>query len=80
MMWSLLIYSTQDFPPWGDPATPASKHVSPHYIEQAMSETSVPNIVTAVLAGVLGQGVMTYVMTATPISMNVDNGFSLQAT
>jgi MFS family permease len=39
-----------------------------------------PAFVTAVLAGVLGQGVMTYVMTATPISMNVDNGFSLQTT
>ena len=39
-----------------------------------------PAFVTAVLAGVLGQGVMTYVMTATPISMNVDNNFSLQTT
>lgn len=39
-----------------------------------------PAFVTAVLAGVLGQGVMTYVMTATPVSMNVDNHFSLQTT
>ncbi len=39
-----------------------------------------PVFVTAVLAGVVGQGVMTYVMTATPISMNVEEGFSLNAT
>ncbi len=39
-----------------------------------------PVFVTAVLAGVLGQGVMTYVMTATPISMNVDHEFTLQVT
>lgn len=39
-----------------------------------------PMFVTAVLAGVVGQGVMTYVMTATPISMNVSDGFSIQVT
>jgi MFS family permease len=39
-----------------------------------------PMFVVAVLAGVVGQGVMTYVMTATPISMNVENGFSIQTT
>lgn len=47
---TLLIYSTQDFPPWGDPTEPASMHVSPRYIERTMAETSVPNVVTAVLA------------------------------
>ena len=36
-----------------------------------------PAFVTAVLAGVVGQGVMTYVMTATPVSMNVEHGFSI---
>ena len=46
----LLIYATVDFPAWADPASPASMHVSPHYIEKTMEETSVPNIVTAVLA------------------------------
>ncbi|MEM7099168.1 MAG: MFS transporter [Pseudomonadota bacterium] len=39
-----------------------------------------PKLLTAVLAGVVGQGVMTYVMTATPISMNVSDGYSLQET
>ena len=46
----LLIYGTVDFPKWGDPASPASMHVSPYYIETTMADTSVPNIVTAVLA------------------------------
>ncbi len=46
----LLVYATQDFPAWGDPASPASTHVSPRYLLQAVEETSVPNIVTAVLA------------------------------
>jgi len=35
---------------WGDPQAPASRHVSPYYIENTLKETSVPNIVTAVLA------------------------------
>lgn len=39
-----------------------------------------PLFFTAVLAGVVGQGVMTYVMTATPISMNVNDGFSILET
>ena len=46
----LLIYCSLDFPSWGDPLAPASMHVSPRYIERTMEETSVPNIVTAVLA------------------------------
>ena len=46
----LLIYSSLDFPFWGDPYSPASSHVSPYYIEHTMEDTSVPNIVTAVLA------------------------------
>ncbi len=47
---SLLFYGSLDFPIWGDPQAPASRHVSPHYIENTLEETSVPNIVTAVLA------------------------------
>lgn len=54
----LLTYSTLDFPGWGDPAAPASLHVSPHYIEQTMAETAVPNIVTAVLADYRGYDTM----------------------
>jgi multicomponent Na+:H+ antiporter subunit B len=51
---ALLVYATFDFPPWGDPTSPASMHLSPHYIEKTMEETSVPNIVTAVLADYRG--------------------------
>lgn len=50
----LLGYAALDFPDWGDPTAPASTHVSPHYIEQALPQTSVPNIVTAVLADYRG--------------------------
>jgi multicomponent Na+:H+ antiporter subunit B len=46
----LLIYSTGEMPSWGDPSSPASRHVSPRYIEKSMEETEVPNMVTAVLA------------------------------
>jgi multicomponent Na+:H+ antiporter subunit B len=51
---SLLIYATVDFPGWADPASPASTHLSPHFIEKTIEETSVPNIVTAVLADYRG--------------------------
>jgi multicomponent Na+:H+ antiporter subunit B len=46
----LLLYATQDFPSWGDPASPASTHIATYHLEKAYEETSVPNVVTAVLA------------------------------
>lgn len=58
LLGGLLIYGTLDFPSWGDPAAPASRHVSPRYIEHTMEETSVPNIVTAVLADYRGYDTM----------------------
>lgn len=51
---ALLIYGTADMPDWGDPGSPASTRVSPRYIEKAMDETAVPNMVTAVLADYRG--------------------------
>jgi multicomponent Na+:H+ antiporter subunit B len=54
----LLVYGTADFPDWNDPASPASSHVSPYYIEQSIPDTSVPNIVTAVLADYRGYDTM----------------------
>ena len=54
----LLIYGSFDFPLWGDPAAPASTHVSPYYIENTLKDTSVPNIVTAVLADYRGYDTM----------------------
>jgi multicomponent Na+:H+ antiporter subunit B len=55
---AVLVYGTMDFPAWSDPASPAATHVSPHYIEKTMQETSVPNIVTAVLADYRGYDTM----------------------
>lgn len=54
----LLIYGTADFPEWGDPESPPGVHLSPRYIEKTMEETSVPNIVTAVLADYRGYDTM----------------------
>jgi multicomponent Na+:H+ antiporter subunit B len=54
----VLLYATGEFPPWGDPSSPASTHLSPHYLEEAMTETSVPNVVTAVLADYRGYDTM----------------------
>lgn len=54
----LLIYGLKDFPKWADPNQPASLHVSPRYIEQALNETAVPNVVTAVLADYRGYDTM----------------------
>jgi len=54
----LLIYGTAEFPVFGDPNSPASLHVSPHYIEKTMEETSVPNIVTSLLADYRGYDTM----------------------
>jgi multicomponent Na+:H+ antiporter subunit B len=41
---------TRGLPPWGDPAAPAARHVSPRYLERTLAETATPNAVTAVLA------------------------------
>jgi len=54
----VLIYGSLEFPPWGDPTSPASSHVSPYYIEKSVEDTSVPNLVTAVLADYRGYDTM----------------------
>lgn len=55
---ALLLYGTRDFPAWGDPQAPASVYLSPHYVEQAVAQTHVPNIVTAVLGDYRGYDTM----------------------
>lgn len=50
----VLLQGVEDLPPWGDPNQPASLHVSPRYIEKGLTETGVPNMVTAVLADYRG--------------------------
>ncbi len=49
-----LVYGTWDIPSFGDPNAPAQTHVARYYIENALPETGVPNIVTAVLASYRG--------------------------
>ncbi len=51
---ALLIFGTLDMPSYGDPAAPIHRHVAPRYIADAERETSVPNVVTAVLASYRG--------------------------
>ena len=46
----MLIYGTSDIPDFGDPNAPAQTHLAPYYLEKSISETGVPNVVTAVLA------------------------------
>ena len=58
LLGSLLFYGVNDFPAWGDPESPASIHLSPYYIEHTMEDTSVPNIVTSVLADYRGYDTM----------------------
>ena len=55
---ALLLYGTKDFPAWGDPQDPASIYLSPYYIENAVEQTHVPNIVTAVLGDYRGYDTM----------------------
>jgi multicomponent Na+:H+ antiporter subunit B len=62
-----LIYGTLDIPAFGDPNAPAQKHVVPRYLNKAVDETGVPNIVTAVLASYRGfdtLGEVTVIFTA----------------
>ncbi len=55
----LLLYAVEDFPDWGDHQSPATEsRISRHYIQQSYSETSVPNMVTAVLADYRGYDTM----------------------
>ncbi len=55
---AILLYGVQDFAPWGDPSSPANSHVSDYYIKNAVAETHVPNIVTAVLGDYRGYDTM----------------------
>ncbi len=54
----LFLYGTLFFPDFGDPQSPASRHLSPYYLENGIAQTEVPNIVTAVLADYRGYDTM----------------------
>ena len=49
-----LVLGMGQLPEFGDPASPASTHVSPRFIEDAAAETGAANMVTAVLADYRG--------------------------
>jgi len=51
---TMLIYGTLDIPNFGDPEAPPQTHVAPYYLEKAMPDTGVPNVVTAILASYRG--------------------------
>jgi multicomponent Na+:H+ antiporter subunit B len=49
-----LVYGTLGLPVFSDPLAPMHVHVAPRYLQQALAETGVPNVVTAVLASYRG--------------------------
>jgi multicomponent Na+:H+ antiporter subunit B len=49
LVWGALV-----LPPFGDPTAPIHMHVAPYYLDNAIAETNVPNIVTAILADYRG--------------------------
>ena len=62
-----LVYGTLGLPAFSDPDAPIHTHVVPRYLEKAVEETGVPNVVTAVLASYRGYdtlGETTVVFTA----------------
>ena len=62
-----LVYGTFGLPAFSDPQAPIHTHVVPRYIGEAVRETGVPNVVTAVLASYRGYdtlGETTVVFTA----------------
>jgi multicomponent Na+:H+ antiporter subunit B len=62
-----LVYGTLGLPAFTDPSAPIHTHVVPRYLHDALKETGVPNVVTAVLASYRGYdtlGETTVVFTA----------------
>ena len=50
----LLVYGTLGLPHFGSPDSVIHQHVVPRYLQQSVAETSVPNVVTSVLASYRG--------------------------
>jgi multicomponent Na+:H+ antiporter subunit B len=49
-----LIWGTMTLPPFGHADNPIHRHVAPHYLQNSIKETNVPNVVTSVLADYRG--------------------------
>ncbi len=63
----MLVFGTLGLPAFSDPTAPIHTHVVPRYLQDAMRETGVPNVVTAVLASYRGYdtlGEITVIFTA----------------
>ena len=63
----MLVYGTFGLPEFNNPGAPIHQHVAPRYLQEALPETGVPNVVTAVLASYRGYdtlGETTVVFTA----------------
>ncbi|HFC04143.1 MAG TPA: DUF4040 domain-containing protein [Rhizobiales bacterium] len=50
----ILVFGTIDLPPFGDAANPIHHHVANYYLENSVSQTTIPNVVTSVLASYRG--------------------------
>lgn len=62
-----LLYGTVDLPPFGAADTVVHQHVAPIYLAESVEKTTVPNVVTAVLASYRGYdtlGEVTVIFTA----------------
>ena len=59
---AVLAYGTLGLPAFSDPDAPIHTHVVPRYIQSALDETGVPNVVTAVLASYRGYDTLGEVM------------------
>lgn len=47
---ALLFFGTLDMPAFGSADAPAHRHTAPRYLDESMTETGIPNVVTSVLA------------------------------
>ncbi len=50
----IVFYGTFDLAPHGSPSAAVHMHIAPDYLERSLQDTSVPNVVTAVLASYRG--------------------------
>jgi multicomponent Na+:H+ antiporter subunit B len=49
-----IVWGTLGLPPFGAADAPIHQHVAPHYLQNSVTETHVPNVVTSVLADYRG--------------------------
>jgi len=59
---------------------PSHEHLDQSEARSVRQLTAQPLLLLAIAAGVVGQGVMTFVMTATPVSMHIMDGHSMTDT